>query len=115
MLEAMEPDLMTDWQKIVETSGVSDGRPFSGVIGETKIGVFEVDGEYFAINNVCTHAFALLTNGFQEGCLVECPLHAGFFDVKTGKAQGGIVDKDVRAYPVKIEDGWIFVDMAGQA
>jgi len=106
---------MTDWQKIVETSAVSDGRPFSGGIGDTKIGVFEVDGEYFAINNVCTHAFALLTNGFQEGCLVECPLHAGFFDVKTGKAQGGIVDKDVRAYPVKIEDGWIFVDMAGQA
>lgn len=106
---------MKGWQRIAETSAVSDGRPFSGTIGGIKIGVFEVDGEYFAIDNVCTHAFALLTNGFQEGCLVECPLHAGFFDVKTGKAQGGIVDKDVRVYPVKVEGGWIFVDVARQA
>ncbi|MGQ0280361.1 non-heme iron oxygenase ferredoxin subunit [Sphingopyxis sp. Q841] len=105
----MGTDVMTNWHKLVEAEKVVDGRPYSATIGNLKIGVFEVDGDYYAIGNVCTHAFALLTNGFQEGCLVECPLHAGFFDIKTGRAQGGIVDKDVDTFSVKKEDGWLYI------
>ena len=110
----METEIMTGWHRLVEAAMVRDGKPYAATIGETKIGIFAAEGDYFAINNVCTHAFALLTNGFQEGCLVECPLHAGFFDVTSGKAQGGIVERDVRSYPVKVEDGWIHVGLGDE-
>jgi nitrite reductase/ring-hydroxylating ferredoxin subunit len=100
------------WQRVVEANKVTDGSPHGTKFGDVAVGVFEIDGDYFAIGNVCTHAFALLTNGFQEGCLVECPLHAGFFDIRSGKAQGGIVETDLPTYPVKVEDGWIFVQLA---
>ena len=100
---------MAEWTRVVEASRVTDGNPFGTTIDGTPVGIFRVDDRIFAINNVCTHAFALLTNGFQEGCLVECPLHAGFFDIRTGKAQGTPVEKDVAVYDAKVEDGFILV------
>jgi nitrite reductase/ring-hydroxylating ferredoxin subunit len=100
------------WERVVDASAIAEDRPYGATIGDRKIGIFRVDGELHAIDNVCTHAFALLTNGFQEGCLVECPLHAGFFDIRTGKAQGTPVERDVATYPVKIEDGWVHVCIA---
>ncbi|MET3473453.1 nitrite reductase/ring-hydroxylating ferredoxin subunit [Novosphingobium sp. 1529] len=108
---------MMEWHEVAQRGDVSEGCPRSVTVGSTKIGLFVVDGEVHAINNVCTHAYALLTNGFQEGCLVECPLHAGFFDIRTGAAQGAPVEVDVATYPVEVRDGVVFVaiDTAGQA
>ena len=106
--------LMEDWHRAASISQVSEGAPHALEIDGTKIGLFAHEGEIFAIGNICTHAFALLTNGFQEGCLVECPLHAGFFDVRTGKAQGTPVEQDVDSYETRIEDGWIFVRLPVQ-
>jgi nitrite reductase/ring-hydroxylating ferredoxin subunit len=60
-------------------------------------------GELHAIDNLCTHAYALLTDGYLEGDELECPLHGGRFDVRTGKAGGGIVTEDVRRYAVRVE------------
>lgn len=106
---------MIDWHEVGATGDVGEGAPRAVTVGTTKIGLFMVDGELHAINNVCTHAFALLTNGFQEGCLIECPLHAGFFDVCTGAAQGGVVTVDVASYPVEIRDGRVFVGLAPES
>jgi nitrite reductase/ring-hydroxylating ferredoxin subunit len=106
---------MIEWHEVGRTEDVAEGCPRAVTVGSTNIGLFMVSGEIHAINNVCTHAFALLTNGFQEGCLVECPLHAGFFDIRTGAAQGGVVYVDVASYPVEIRDGRVFVRLAPEA
>jgi nitrite reductase/ring-hydroxylating ferredoxin subunit len=103
---------MPQWHRVVSADAVQEGSPHAAVVGDVKIGIFKAEDQYFAINNICTHAYAELTNGFQEGCLVECPLHAGFFDVRTGAGQGSPIEQDVATYPTKLEDGWVHVELA---
>ena len=55
-----------------------------------------------ATDNVCTHAFALLSDGWLDGEYVECPLHGGRFEVATGKAMGDPVVCDLRTFPVRV-------------
>jgi nitrite reductase/ring-hydroxylating ferredoxin subunit len=100
---------MSEWHYVANADDISDGCPKSVTVSGIKIGLFRVDGDIHAINDVCTHAYALLSNGFQEGCMVECPLHAGFFDIRTGAAQGAPVEQDVSTYPVETRDGQVFV------
>jgi 3-phenylpropionate/trans-cinnamate dioxygenase ferredoxin subunit/ethylbenzene dioxygenase ferredoxin subunit len=75
------------------------------------IAVFNADGELFAINDRCTHEKASLSDGFLEGCTIECPLHASLFDLRTGVPDGPPATVAVATYPVRIEDGVIVVDL----
>ena len=81
-------------------------------IGKRKIGVFHLeDGSWHAIDNVCSHAFALLTEGFLDGDEIECPLHAGSFDCRTGKGQGAPIEEDLKTYAVRIAGDDILIEL----
>jgi 3-phenylpropionate/trans-cinnamate dioxygenase ferredoxin subunit len=67
--------------------------------------------EIMASDDVCTHAFALLSTGWFEGCEIECPLHGARFDVRTGKVLCGPATKDLSVYPVKVEDDQILLGL----
>nr|WP_243788446.1 bifunctional 3-phenylpropionate/cinnamic acid dioxygenase ferredoxin subunit [Saccharopolyspora gloriosae] len=71
--------------------------------------MFNVDGELFAIDDTCTHQDASLSDGFLEGCAVECPLHAACFDLRTGRPSGPPAKKPVRTHQVSVDDGLIYV------
>ncbi|KID29987.1 ferredoxin subunit of nitrite reductase and ring-hydroxylating dioxygenase [Prauserella sp. Am3] len=79
------------------------------VQGEVAIAVFNVDGELYAIDDTCTHQDASLSDGWLEGCAVECPLHAACFDLRTGQPSGPPAKKPVRTHAVSIDDGVIYV------
>lgn len=84
------------------------------MIGKTvegqKLAIYHLeDGRILATANVCTHEYALLTDGWLEGCEVECPLHSGRFDVTTGRALCEPLKRDVRRYEVEVRNGGIFV------
>lgn len=68
------------------------------------------DGEVFATSDICTHGHAYLSEGWvtEEDC-IECPLHAGCFDIRTGAGVSPPIDEDVRTYPIRIEDGQVLV------
>ena len=66
------------------------------------IALYSVDEEIYATDNICTHAHALLCEGFLEGHKIECPLHQGRFDAHTDKAVCPPVTEDIRTYPVSI-------------
>ena len=76
-----------------------------------ELAFYGVDGEFFASDNVCTHGHARLCDGFLEDGAIECPLHQGRFDVRSGKALCAPLTDDLRVYPVKIENGRVFVDL----
>ena len=78
-----------------------------------SIALYQVDGEIFATDNLCTHGNARLCDGFLEGHEIECPLHQGKFDIRNGKAMCAPLTEDVRTYPVKIEGSRVFVGMDG--
>jgi 3-phenylpropionate/trans-cinnamate dioxygenase ferredoxin subunit len=60
---------------------------------------------------VCTHQYALLSEGYVEDGCIECPLHQGRFDLKTGAALGAPVTEPVRVYRVRAEDGKYYVEI----
>lgn len=92
-----------DWTRVAGTGDVGDGEAFPVEIAGWKLALFRVGQEWFCTENVCTHAFALLTEGWFEGHVIECPLHGGQFDIRTGKGLCAPVTKDLKVFPVRVE------------
>jgi 3-phenylpropionate/trans-cinnamate dioxygenase ferredoxin component len=79
-------------------------------VAHVPVAVFNADGELFAIDDTCTHQDASLSEGWLEDCLIECPLHAACFDLRTGKPTGPPAKRSVRTYDVLVNDGVVYVD-----
>jgi naphthalene 1,2-dioxygenase ferredoxin component len=91
----------------------ADDLPTDDVIGIEiaghDIAIYSVGDQVYATENICTHGQARLSDGFLEGCEIECPLHQGKFDVRDGKALCEPVTDALRSYAVKVEGGRVFV------
>jgi 3-phenylpropionate/trans-cinnamate dioxygenase ferredoxin subunit len=79
------------------------------VMAHVPIAVFNVDGVLFAIDDTCTHQDASLSEGWLEGCLIECPLHSSSFDLRSGKPTAPPAKRPVRTYHILVEDGVVYV------
>lgn len=97
--------------RVMSVDEVSEGRPALVVVGDVEVAVFRVGKEVYAIDDLCSHAEASLSEGDQHGHIVECPRHGGRFDIRTGKAKHFPAFSPVRTFPVKVEDGGILVDV----
>ena len=73
------------------------------------------DDRYYATDGRCTHQRVLLADGLVMGHVIECPKHNGRFDYTSGAAQRTPVTVDLRTYPVKVEDGSVFIDIESPA
>ena len=91
-----------NWVTVASASQLAPGEIKDAKVGEVEIAVYNVDGAFYATSNICTHAMAFLSDGWLDGDAVECPLHAGRFDVRTGKALCPPVETDVKTYPVRV-------------
>jgi 3-phenylpropionate/trans-cinnamate dioxygenase ferredoxin subunit len=76
------------------------------------IAVFNADGDFYAVDDTCTHQDASLADGWLEGCLIECPLHASAFDLRTGEATCPPAKTALRTHRVSIEDGEVRLHIA---
>jgi naphthalene 1,2-dioxygenase system ferredoxin subunit len=92
-----------------------DDVPEEDVLGVQADGkdlaLYNVEGQVYATDNICTHGHARLCDGFLEGFEIECPLHQGRFDIRNGRPLCEPVVEPVQVYPVKIENGRVFVDL----
>lgn len=79
--------------------------------GDLDVALYNIGGEIYATHNICTHAHALLSDGWLEGDIIECPLHGGRFEVKTGKGLGPPIPCDVKTLPVRIEGNAVQVNV----
>lgn len=77
-----------------------------------EVALYDVAGQVYATDNLCTHGHARLCDGFLEGHEIECPLHQGKFDVRSGVPTCAPVTTPLKSYPVKIEGGrvWLAID-----
>ncbi|WP_370944442.1 bifunctional 3-phenylpropionate/cinnamic acid dioxygenase ferredoxin subunit [Amycolatopsis sp. cg5] len=96
-----------------DVSDLPDGEAVR-IVAHVPISVFHSEGEFFAIDDTCTHQDASLADGWIEGCVVECPLHAATFDLRSGKALCLPASEPVRTYPVVVSGGVIYVDTGVQ-
>ena len=75
------------WTRVASVSDVAEGQMHAVRLGEREIALYHLpDGTFHATDNICSHEYAQLTDGWLENGCVECPLHAARFDVKSGKA-----------------------------
>ncbi len=76
-----------------------------------EILIVNIDGKYYAINNVCTHVGGPLDEGRLEGSEVQCPWHASRFDVRTGEVKGGPARLPESTYEVRVQGSDILVKL----
>jgi naphthalene 1,2-dioxygenase system ferredoxin subunit len=93
-----------NWIDAAALAEVPEGDVIARHVGGKEIALYEVDGEVFATDNICTHGHARLSDGFLEGREIECPLHQGKFDICTGKALCAPLTDDIKTYAVRIEN-----------
>jgi 3-phenylpropionate/trans-cinnamate dioxygenase ferredoxin subunit len=98
-----------NWIRIASLDNVDADCGLAVRVESKEIALFKLDGEVFATDNICTHQYALLTDGYLEDGCIECPLHQGRFDVRTGKAQGEPVTVDIATYPVRVDGSEVYV------
>ncbi|MGI8586220.1 MAG: non-heme iron oxygenase ferredoxin subunit [Chloroflexia bacterium] len=101
---------MPEWVRVADASALPPGEKMAVAVAGEEIAFFNVDGEVYAIGDICTHAEASLAEGDFYDNMVECPLHGSAFDVTTGKAIGLPAMGNSGKYAVKVENGGIFVD-----
>jgi nitrite reductase/ring-hydroxylating ferredoxin subunit len=100
-----------EWVTVASENALSPGEMMSAKVGERYIALYNVDGAFYATSDLCSHAFAFLSTGFLEGHVVECPLHAGCFDVRTGEGVGEPVYEKIEVFPVRLFSGTVQVQI----
>ena len=103
---------MAEWVRVAATTDVAEGNVLGVRVGEREIALYHLPGgEFRASDNVCTHEYALLSDGWLEDGCIECPLHAGRFDIRTGKAMCAPVDRGLAIFEVKVEGDSLLVQL----
>ena len=98
-----------EFHSVAKTGDLDKGEAMQVIIGRKEIAIYNLDGEFYATDDICTHAYASLADGYVEGELIECPLHGGCFDIKTGKAMTPPVTEDLKKYELKIDGEQILI------
>ena len=101
------------WSRVCAVADVPSGEATTLEV-DPPIAVFNVDGEFHAIDDTCTHDTYSLADSYIDGCEVECALHFARFDLKTGAALCLPATLGVRTYPVKIDGDDVFVDVGSR-
>lgn len=100
------------WTRVAALSDIPPGSAVAIDVMGRALAVFRLDdGTVCVTDNICTHAFAVLTDGWFEDGVVECPLHAGQFDVRSGKGLCPPIDRDLRTYKVMVEGDVILISI----
>ena len=100
---------MSDWITVARVDELAPGEWRVADVEDTRIVVFNLDGEYYAIEDVCTHDGGELASGTLEGDEVICPRHGARFCVRTGEALSAPAWEPTATFPVRIENGIVQV------
>jgi 3-phenylpropionate/trans-cinnamate dioxygenase ferredoxin component len=101
----------TTLRQVAALDDIEDDEPLGLEVDGMHVALYKLDGAVFATENVCPHQFALLSDGYMEDGCIECPLHQARFDIRTGAAQCGPVDRPLRVFPVHVDGDAVFIDL----
>jgi len=96
---------------VCELSDVPPGIMFPVDVGEKNLMIVNLDGKIYALDRMCTHETADLSNGFLIGSEVTCPLHLSRFNLKTGDVQNPPATIPLNTYQSKIEGTTVYVQI----
>jgi naphthalene 1,2-dioxygenase system ferredoxin subunit len=95
--------------RVARLEELRSGEVMAVECGEREIALYRVGDAVYATDNFCSHGAARLCEGFLDGHTIECPLHQGAFDIRTGAATREPADEPIETFRVEIEDGAVYV------
>ncbi|RMG85714.1 MAG: non-heme iron oxygenase ferredoxin subunit [Chloroflexi bacterium] len=95
---------MTEWVTVCKTAELPDGQREVFGIGDRWIAVFNVNGKYYAIEDLCPHDDGPVAEGELDGYEIECPRHGARFDIRNGSVKAPPALQDVPWYQVRVVD-----------
>ena len=100
---------MSDWVTVARSDEIAPGQWQVVDVDGTQIAVFNLEGKYYAIEDVCTHDAGQLTGGAVEGDEIVCPRHGARFSIRTGAALTAPAFEPTEVFPVRVENGEVQV------
>ena len=98
---------MSDWADVAKADEIPPGGSKVVYLDGAKIAVFNLGGQYYAIEDVCTHDGGDLDGGTVEGEEIVCPRHGARFNIKTGAVTAPPAYEPVYSFPLRVHDGTI--------
>jgi nitrite reductase/ring-hydroxylating ferredoxin subunit len=95
--------------KVAETKDIPHGEMRAVDLANEVVCIINVDNDFYAMGNVCTHQGGPLNEGMLDGYEVECPWHLAKFDVRTGNVLAPPAEKSIPSYDVKVEGNNILI------
>lgn len=99
------------WHAVADADAIGDEEAIGVKVGEVPIAIVRAGGALHAVHNVCTHQYALLSDGYVEDGCIECPLHQGRFELSSGEAKCAPVTEPIKVYALRIEAGRVLVEL----
>jgi 3-phenylpropionate/trans-cinnamate dioxygenase ferredoxin subunit len=100
---------VSEWVRVADETDIAPGQGLRVEVDDEPVAIWNVEGTLYATADTCTHEEASLSEGDLWREVVECPLHGAQFDVRTGEVLSLPAVFPVATYPVKVEDGGVFV------
>jgi 3-phenylpropionate/trans-cinnamate dioxygenase ferredoxin subunit len=94
-----------NWIEVAHVGDIPAGELRSFAVNGAMVVVFNLHGEYYALDDVCTHDGGPLSDGVVQGDNVACPRHGACFNIRTGAVTAPPAVEPVRAFPVRVRDG----------
>lgn len=104
----------SQWVRVAGVADVAEGQVYAVRVGGREIALYHLPGgDFRATDNICSHEYAQLSDGWLEDGSIECPLHAARFDVRTGKALCAPAETDLDVYELRVEGGDLLIKVPG--
>ena len=110
-LEVMEESTMAKFVQVAKSAEIADGSAKCVEVEGRRIAIFNLGGEFFAIDDTCTHRGGSLSEGTIEGEEVECPWHGARFKIRSGEVTCEPAPQDVSKYNLRVTGDAIEVEM----
>ncbi|MCU0475960.1 MAG: non-heme iron oxygenase ferredoxin subunit [Anaerolineae bacterium] len=100
---------MADYVTVAQVDELPAGERLVVEINRKWVAVFNVGGEFYAVQDICSHDEGELAEGELHGCEIACPRHGARFDIRTGKVLSAPAFVDIPAFDVRVVDGLVQV------
>ncbi|REJ67781.1 MAG: non-heme iron oxygenase ferredoxin subunit [Planctomycetota bacterium] len=103
---------MSDFLPVAAVSEIPDPGKLLVECQDQLVVVFHVDGQFYCLDDVCTHDGGPLGEGELKGCVIACPRHGAKFDIRTGAALTMPATQATRSHEVKVEGEQVYVRLS---
>ena len=96
---------------VATTDQLEEDEAMQVLVEGKEVSIINLGGQFYAMDDICSHAYASMSDGYIEGDCIECPLHGAQFNIKTGKAETPPATVDLATYEVKVDGTNILVGL----